>query len=458
MNTYDPLLAAAVRLRSQAQSPRDLVEQCLERIERLDARVRAWVAVDAEGARRTADLMGAELAASKDRGPLHGIPLGIKDIVDVAGLPTRAGSTLTDARPASEDATVVARLRAAGAIVLGKTVTTEFACFDPPPTLNPWNAAHTPGGSSSGSAAAVALGMCLGAIGSQTGGSIIRPASFCGVSGVKPTLARVSRAGVLPVSFHLDHVGPLARTVADCAVLLASCSGGDPRDAACAVRPPLVLWQSWLDAASFGRSIERPRIGVLREYFFDSAEPETTALSEAALTQLAASGAQLVDVRLPGGFSQVHAMHRRMMACEAAEFHRQKFAAPRTGYGPNMASLLGEGFAVSMAQYQEALQHRMAFRGAVVRLIGELDGLVTPATPGPAPESLATTGDARFNAPWSHAGVPTACFPIALTSGGMPVSLQMVGRPWSEARLLALGAWCERQVGFAALPPVDAWV
>lgn len=446
------MLGGAELLRKQSRSPRELVEGCLERIDKLDARVRAWVLVDPEGARRAADQLGTELSAGHDRGPLHGIPLGIKDIVDVAGMPTRAGSGLTDAQPAAQDATVVARLRAAGAIVLGKTVTTEFACFDPPPTLNPWNAAHTPGGSSSGSAAALALGMCLGAIGSQTGGSITRPASFCGVAGVKPTLAHVSRAGVVPVSFHLDHVGPMARSISDCAVLLAAISGADPRDAACAVRPRLELGLDSLDERSLSRDIERPRLGILREYFFSSAEAETAGLSEAALARLAAAGATLVDVPLPAGFDQVHAMHRRLMACEAAEYHRRTFAAPRAGYGPNIAALIDEGFAVSMTQYQEALQHQIAFRHAVQHAIGDLDALVTPSTPGPAPASLATTGDARFNSPWSHAGVPTTSFPIALSNDGMPVSLQLIGRPWSEARLLALGTWCEQRISFDLAP------
>jgi aspartyl-tRNA(Asn)/glutamyl-tRNA(Gln) amidotransferase subunit A len=446
------LLGAAEKVRQGEMTPRQLVERCLQRIDRFEGQTRAWVSIDAEGARREADRLGAELAAGNLRGPLHGIPLGIKDIVDVAGAPTRAGSTLTPTDAAARDATVVARLRAAGAIVLGKTVTTEFACFDPPPTRNPWNPAHTPGGSSSGSAAAVALGMCVGALGSQTGGSITRPASFCGVAGVKPTLGRVSRAGVVPVSYHLDHVGPISRTIEDCAAMLAAISGTDVHDGACAVRPPLELSAEAFRPGGLARGIERPRLGVLREFFFTGAEPETAALCEAALSQLEAAGAELVEVTLPAGFDRVHAMHRRIMACEAAEFHRRAFGAPRAGYGPNMAALLEEGLAVSMAEYQEALQHQVAFRHAVQRTIGTLAALVTPSTPGAAPASLATTGDARFNSPWSHAGVPTVSFPVALTEGGMPVSLQLVGQPWSEAQLLAVGAWCEEQIGFDLAP------
>ncbi len=205
--------------------PMELVEACLERIEQVDGEIRAWVVVDAEGARAAAGRLGDEVRAGNHRGPLHGVPIGLKDIVDVEGMPTRAGSSLPDPAPAAADAPAVARLRQAGAIVLGKTVTTEFACFDPSPTRNPRNLQHTPGGSSSGSAAAVASGMCLAAIGSQTGGSITRPASYCGVAGLKPTFGRVDLTGVFPISEHLDHLGPIARSARDLAIMFSAMTG-----------------------------------------------------------------------------------------------------------------------------------------------------------------------------------------------------------------------------------------
>lgn len=446
------LLAAARCLRAGTHSPRDLLEGCLENIERHESHLRAWVELDLASARADADRLGAELRAGRDRGPLHGIPLGIKDIVDVAGLPTRAGSPLTDPRPAERDATAVARWRAAGGIIVGKTVTTEFACFDPPPTLNPWNPAHTPGGSSSGSAAGVATAMCFGAIATQTGGSVTRPASFCGVSSFKPTLGRVSRAGVVPVSFHLDHIGAIARSLADCALLTAAMAGPDPRDSACSTRSTFA-WPN-LVGEETALSFERPpRLGVMRSYFFDTIDAETVSLTNAAIKKLAAAGCEVVEVPLPREFEQVHAMHRRIMACDAAEFHRRTFGAPRAGYGPTIAGLIDEGFAVTMAEYQEALAHQVAFRHATERALEGVDALITPATPGPAPASLATTGDSRFNAPWSHAGLPTASLPIALTASGMPLSLQLIGRPWSEAELLRTGIWCEGEMNFTAQPP-----
>ncbi len=345
-------------------TPLDLVADCLERIGQLDEQIGAWVKVDAAGALRDAELRTRELEDRVAKGPLHGIPVGIKDIVDVARWPTRAGSSLTSDRPAEADATVVARLRAAGAIILGKTVTTEFACFDPPPTNNPWNPDRTPGGSSSGSAAALALGMCSGAIGSQTGGSITRPASYCGVAGIKPTWGLVSRAGVVPVSFHLDHVGPMARSVADAALLLRAMAGPDPRDPACSPRA-LGDWSGVWQACPAA-----PRLGVIRPYFFAGADPETAELTLSALQALAEQGAELVDLPQIDSFDHVHAMHRRIMACEAAEFHRRKFGVPREGYAANMQGLIDEGLTVTMSQYQEALEHQVAFRHAVDRAVG----------------------------------------------------------------------------------------
>ena len=221
------LHAAAEEIRSGLRTPIDLLEACLERIDRLEDRIHAWVSVDREGARANAERLTSELRHGHWRGPLHGIPIGIKDIFDVANWPTAAGSRLWKDRIASQDATAVRRLREAGAVFVGKTVTTQYASFDPPPTRNPWDLSRTPGGSSSGSAAALACGMCLGALGSQTGGSITRPASYCGVAGLKPTFGRVSTEGVVPLAPSMDHVGVMARCVRDLAASLSNhCRSG----------------------------------------------------------------------------------------------------------------------------------------------------------------------------------------------------------------------------------------
>lgn len=452
MNAPLTIVEAAAAIRRGSLTPLELVAECLERIGRFEPDIAAWVALDTEGALQTAERLTHQRAVQKGYGPLYGIPVAIKDIVDVAGMPTRAGSPLTDDAPATQDATIVARLRAAGAIILGKTVTTEFACFDPPPTKNPWNPACTPGGSSSGSAVALALAMCAGAIGSQTGGSITRPASYCGVAGVKPTFGRTSRAGVVPVAFHLDHVGPMARTAADCALLLHAIAGPDARDPACSPRANFELPD---DPAALA-SANPPRLGVMRRYFFETAEAETAQLTEAALRTLQREGAKLVELPLPEHFDNVHTMHRRIMVSEGAEYHRLKYGAPRAGYGPKMAAFIEEGLAVTMEACHEALRHQTAFRDAVDRSLADVDALAIPSTASPAPADLTSTGDPRFNSPWSHAGVPTVSIPCALTKAGLPVSLQLIGPAWSEPRLLAVAVWCEEVLGYREFPPLLA--
>lgn len=445
MQVLPPILEIARQIRTGETTAARVTAECLARIEEFEPIVSAWVLVDKAGATRTAELSSRETLAGKLRGPLDGIPIAVKDVFDVEGFPTRAGSSLTSASCAQRDSPAVARLRAAGTIVLGKTVTTEFACFDPAPTRNPWNREHTPGGSSSGSAAAVALGMCFGALASQTGGSITRPAAYCGVAGIKPTFGCLSRSGVVPVSFHLDHVGVMARGVADCRILFDWMLGDDPSDPAC-VPPPSV-------ESGGGERDRRPKLGVLRDYFFETAVPEVARLTEEAIEKLAAAGAEVFSIEQLPGFNQVHAMHRRIMAAEAAAYHRETYAASREAYGPNLASLLEEGAAISMCEYQSALRAQQAFRHAADRALSQLDAIITPATPSPAPRGLSSTGDPRFNSPWSFAGVPTVSFPFTLAASGLPLSLQLVGRSWSEHRLLSVAEWCESVLGFDHAPP-----
>ena len=397
-------------------------------------------------ARASAPRLGDELCAGHDRGPLHGIPLGIKDIVDVAGWPTRAASPLREEHVAQRDATIVARLREAGAILLGKTVTTEFASFDPPPTQNPWNLERTPGGSSSGSAAAVALGMCLGAIGSQTGGSITRPASYCGVAGCKPTFGRVSTTGLVPFSYHLDHPGPIARTVDDLAAILSVIAGYDAADAVSVDMP------NDIDLAA-GQAMKPPRLGVLEHYFMKVASPSVHDAVTHALNALRAAGATIATAPLPASFAEVHQHHRRIMAVEAAHEHRAIFPSHRAQFGPNIASLLDEGLASSAIDYAASLAHQLRFHREMLTILDDFDALVTPATADTAPDTR-TTGDPKFNSPWSHSGLPTVSFPCRLAGDGLPVALQLIGRPYAEGALLRVAAWCESRVRFNAVPPM----
>jgi len=436
---------AGAALRRGTLKPRDLVERCLARIDVLEERVRAWVLVDRDGARRAADHAGRELANGFDRGPLHGIPIGIKDIIDVAGFPTLAGARVRPNTPAARDAFVVTRLREDGAIVLGKTVTTEFASFDPPPTKNPWNPERTPGGSSSGSAAAVATGMCFAALGSQTGGSIIRPASYCGVAGLKPTWGRVSLAGIVPLAYHLDHPGPIARTVADLGVTYRAMRGFDPND-------PIARQ----DAPTPSCDNAAPtRIGVVRGFFTDRATPTVRDTAAKAVERLGTGAMEVVDVELPTSFADVVRSHRMVMAVESAAYHREMFAARRAEYGPRITGLLDEGLAATSTDYSRALALQLTFRRDMERLILEtgVDGLVMPAVSNTAP-SADTTGEPSFQAPWSFAGLPVVSMPCGLGDDGLPVCVQFVGQAWCEEGLLVAAAECEKRFGWAESPAI----
>jgi len=414
-------------LRAGERTCVSIVEQCLSQIDRWEPQIHAWVRVDREGALERARELDQDAQAGRWRGPLHGIPIGIKDLVDLAGQPTAAGSKLLARTVAERDAPLIERLRDAGAIILGKTVTTQFACFDPPVTRNPWNFARTPGGSSSGSAAAVATGMCLAAIGSQTGGSITRPASYCGVAGCKPTIGRVSTEGVFPAAHTLDHPGPIARCVADLAILVDVLEGTspDPRE-----------------RISLVPAARAPRIGRLHGLFDERAEPAMKTAFENALDRLRRAGASIVDAPLPAEFGDVLVSHRRIMVYEIGEVHARRYEQHPDDYLPGMRQLIEESRGVTPAVYVAALEHRGRLRQAIATTFSDVDLLACPATTGPAPDP-STTGDPSFNSPWSFTGLPTVSFPIGLTPDGMPLAIQLVGRSDEEAPLFAAALWCE---------------
>lgn len=440
------ILQLSQQLRTGQASPSDLVEQCLKRIEQFEPRINAWVHVDADGARKTALQIGDELRRDRWRGPLHGVPIAIKDIVDIAGEPTLAGSPLRKGHRAERDAPIVAKLREAGAIILGKTVTTEFASFDPPPTVNPWNLAHTPGGSSSGSAAAVAMGMCFAAIGSQTGGSIVRPASYCGVAGCKPTYGRVSLSGIVPLAYHMDHPGPIAPSVADLAAVLDAIAGYDPHDRFSVDMPHANCVQS------LGRTAP-PRLALMETFFMEEADESIRKLTLEAVEKLRASGAQVESLKLKTDFPRIVQLHARIMAVEAAEYHRANFAQHAAQYGPRIGSLVAEGLATSAVDYSEALREQPQFRLEMIAAMQGFDALLTPATNIAAP-TKETTGNPRFNSLWSYSGLPNVSFPCGLTPQGLPGSLQVIGPPFAESSLMGIAAWCEKKVDFTAQPPI----
>jgi aspartyl-tRNA(Asn)/glutamyl-tRNA(Gln) amidotransferase subunit A len=436
-----PTIAAAVeQMRSGQLSSADLVDQCVRRISSLDDQIHAWVLVDEAGARATADECDRQSRAGKIVGPLHGIPVGIKDIIDVAGLPMAAGAPWRAGYIAERDAPLVAKLRAAGAVILGKTVTTQFAHIDPAATRNPLNLAHTPGGSSSGSAAAVAAEMCWAAVGTQTGGSVIRPAAFCGIVGVKPTFGSINTTGVLPLSPELDTVGVMANCVDDARIMLD------------------VLQDRTISAAPADRA--PPELGFVDEFFMAWAEEPVQEAVESAMEKLRAAGARIHAVSLPASFTEVHQMHFRIMAHGAAESHREQFAQHEQEYAPRIAELIREGQTIGPADLQEAFAHQRRFTAdmAAAFTTGDASGkiLIMPATVTPAPASLTTTGDPRFNAPWTYAGLPVVTIPCGLTDEGLPIGLQLVGPHNDEEQILAAGASCERVLRTLARFPLSA--
>jgi aspartyl-tRNA(Asn)/glutamyl-tRNA(Gln) amidotransferase subunit A len=429
--------AAAAEIRASRLSPIDLLESCLERIDRYEDRIRAWVLVDRDGARTEAKRLTDELKRGQYRGPLHGIPIGIKDIFDVSDWPTAAGSRLWANSIARQDATVVRKLREAGAVLVGKTVTTQYASFDPSVTRNPWNPSRTPGGSSSGSAAAVATGMCLGATASQTGGSITRPASYCGVAGCKPTFKMVSCQGVVPLSHSMDHPGPIGRCVRDLAILLQTIAGYD-WDTKGALVPDL---QAALDG-----NLKPPRLGRLRGLFEDRAEPAVRRMMDEGVKMLRNRGCEVVEVALPAGFSEVIARHRIVMAVEGAQFHERRLRKHPEDYGPNITKLLEEGLACPAAEYARSKNHQEQLRNEMWHVTGKHDALLCPATTGPAPDT-GTTGDPAFNSPWSYTGQATVSFPAGLSEDGLPLAVQFVGGYMGEVKLFQAALWCENVLG-----------
>jgi len=452
MMTDLPTIAKSAQLlRAGELRPADLVAHCLARIEQFEEHVHAWVLVDADGARREARRLG-ELADSGEwLGPLHGIPIGIKDIIDVAGWPTRCGSPLRVGHVAQQDAPVVARLRKAGAIVLGKTVTTEWAGFDPPITRNPWNLAHTPGGSSSGSAAAVALEMCHAALGTQTGGSIIRPAAYCGVAGLKPGHGDISLDGIAPLTLHLDHVGPIARTVADLYAIWQPLAIGahGSIDSLFTMKWARHDLEFWLDCYGANKTLF-----VLEGPLLDRASPEVRTITGRAIDRLRSS-VWVRPLALPDSFREILTWHRRVMASEAAAYHRETFPAQRDHYGPRIAELLDEGQSVRGIDYADALIQREKLRSELASLLGAnqdlLGCLVMPATLTPAP-GLETTGDPAFNSPWSYLGLPALTIPCGRAANGLPVGLQFIALTMPQ--VFAMAGLCERLLQFRDRPPL----
>src|SRR5687767_12141027 len=383
--------ARAVRDRMLASA--DLVEACLARIRALDGGLKAWVHVDEAGALAAARERDDDVRAGRPLGPLHGVPVGVKDIFHVAGMSTTAGARPHFHLRPKRDATAVARLRAAGAVILGKTATTEFAYRDPAPTRNPWNPGHTPGGSSAGSAAAVAARMIPLALGSQTVGSVLRPAAYCGIVGFKPTHGLISAEDVVPLAWSLDHVGVLVRSVEDAAIAAGVLSAREVAPA----------------------PLSAPRLAVSPE-LFERATGEVAGHLGDITRRLQRAGATVVEVTLPTAFAAIHDAGLTVLQAEAAAYHEPEYAGHAGELGAEIRALVAAGLKVPAMAYARAQRTRLAFRDAMHSMLTPFDALLSPTAPTPAPAGLGSTGDGSLCAPWSSAGMPAITLPTGVSA------------------------------------------
>ena len=448
-NTAGSLAALAESLRAGRMPLADYHGRLREKFDKWNPRVIAILEEQPDRwerlAREAAELE-ARFPDPASRPPLYGVAIGVKDIFGVAGMLTRAGCRLPAELFAGPEAAGVTALKRAGALVLGKTVSTEFAYFAAGPTRNPSNPAHTPGGSSSGSAAAVAAGMCPLALGSQTIGSIIRPAAFCGIVGFKPTYGRIPIEGVLPISSALDHVGFFTPDVQS-AALAAS-----------------VLVEGW-DRRSAAATPAAPVLGVPEGPYLERTSAEGLEHFRATCRKLEGAGFEVRSIPAMDDFDEIVECHLNLMAAEMAEVHKDWFARYRDLYHAKTATLIEKGQKVSVGQKEAGRTGREKFREEIVRLLDEhkltdqdkltdghkLSGLIAPSAVGPAPEGLESTGDPIMNLPWTYAGLPVVNVPSGLAENGLPLGLQVVGRWMGDEALLSLSARVAETLG--PLPP-----
>ena len=420
----------------------ELIEACIARIEARETEVGAWAHLDLDFARKQAKDRDALRASGAPCGPLHGVPVGVKDVFDTMDFPTENGTVLDAGRQPVTDCTVVSRLKAAGAVIMGKTVTTELAVFSPGKTRNPHDPERTPGGSSSGSAAAVAAGMVPLAIGTQTNGSVIRPASFCGVVGFKPTHGRISRGGVLTLSRTLDHVGVFARSLEDAGLLSECLMGYDAADRDTRPSAAPRMSEIILQEPPVG-----PRFAFVKSPVWDHAEPETQAAFE-ELQEFLGDGCD--EVALPAEFDEAVGSLRKIMYADLAYYLSDYRKRGEDRISDILRGMIREGEAVRAVDYNASIGSIAPLVSWVRRLCEEYDAILTPATCGEAPLGLAATGDPIFCTIWTYLGVPAVSVPLLAGPNGMPVGAQLVGPRGDDARLLRSARWLASEVANAA--------
>lgn len=429
-----PAADALARLSRGEIKAVELVTACLERIDAREPEVGAWAFLDRDHALAQAEAVDSHRAAGRSLGPLHGLPVGVKDIIDTADMPTENGTALDAGRRPKADATLVSRLRAAGAVIMGKTVTTELAYFTPRGTRNPHDPAHTPGGSSSGSAAAVADSMVPLAVGSQTAGSVIRPAAFCGVVGYKPSRGLIPRTGVLPVAEPLDTMGVFARTVGDAALVAEAMCGPDPRDPATRVEP-----RPRLAATAASAPPVKPLLGFVRQPAWEEEADEATREAFGELVTFL--GEQCDEVALPEPFAAGAGIHRTIMQAGMARNYGAYYNRGRDTLSDRVCEAIEEGRKVLAHDYLLALDWVSLLNAGLDEIFERYDAIVTPAAPGEAPRDLTVTGSPSFCTLWTLCGVPAVSLPLLEGANGMPMGVQLVGPRGGDERLLRTARW-----------------
>jgi Asp-tRNA(Asn)/Glu-tRNA(Gln) amidotransferase A subunit family amidase len=429
---------AAAGIRAGAFTSEDLVRACLERCEAVEETVQAWATLDPDYALEQARQADEAHRTGVDLGPLHGVPVGLKDIIDTKDLPTERGSVLQAGRRPTEDATVTALLRQAGAVIMGKTVTTELAVFHPGKTRNPHDPERTPGGSSSGSTAAVAAGMTPLSVGTQTNGSVIRPAAFCGVYGFKPTHGAISRHGVLRQSRLVDHMGVFARCVEDLALVAEPLMAFDANDpdmrphgarnivAVAAQEPPAV-----------------PNLAFVKTPVWDQASEDTQAAFE-ELAELLGDNCEVID--LPPPFENAVRWHRTVMLPDIAKNYHSFYERGRDKISDNLCALIEEGQKTTAVDYIRAIEWRDVLNTGLNEIFDDYDAILTPSAPGEAPVGLETTGNPIFNTLWTYCGTPAVTLPILRGAAGLPMGAQLVSSRGDDGRLLRTARWLVQAV------------
>ncbi len=435
---------ATRKMREGSLTAQALVESCLERIHQREEIIHAWVQVYEKEALAEARRCDEDASNGKWRGSLHGIPIGVKDIIDAKGMWTRAGTSTYPARVAEVDAVSVHMAKVAGAIILGKTETTPFANNDPAITRNPWNPEHTPGGSSSGSAAAVADRMCLAALGTQTGGSLLRPAAYTGIVGFKPTYGYISNEGVMPNSWSFDTVGVHARCVADVEILWPSLREENPQ--------PFARIPQAIHAPPQREPGSPPRLGYIRDFFEKETSPEVLRNLKQAMEAFEKAGAEIEELKLPETFHLLIEGWNTIKFAELAAYHRSLFETHGEHFPPKIKARIEKGLAVPGYRYVEAIRHRLSFQEQMSEMLSSVDAAMMPIAASTAPKGLASTGSSIFNRPWTFTGFPALSIPSGLDDSGLPFAIQMAALPMAESRLLAVASWCESVLAFNCSP------